>query len=255
MRFPLTISLGNSELPLHTLFETAAFIIGFRYFLYLRKRHGDTIEQSGRVWIIIGAIFGALIGSRLVGGLENINSLRQSSNWLLYVYQNKTVAGGFLGGLFGVELVKWCIGERKPSGDLFAYPMILALIIGRAGCFTMGVYEETYGIPSSLPWAMNLGDGILRHPVTLYEILFLVLLWAALVITEKKVSLAPGARFKIFMIAYLLFRLLLDWIKPRYSTFAGLSAIQISCLVGLLWYSRYILHPVRLLNKPAIISR
>jgi phosphatidylglycerol:prolipoprotein diacylglycerol transferase len=57
----------------------------------------------------------------------------------------KTVAGGSLGGLFGVEVVKNIIGEKQKSGDLFTYPIILALIIGRIGCFTTAIYEQTYG--------------------------------------------------------------------------------------------------------------
>ena len=91
-------------------------------------------------------------------------------NYLLCDYSNKTIIGGLLGGLFGVELIKKVIEEKKASGDLFTYPVMLALIIGRIGCFSMGVYEETYGLPTTLPWGVKLGDNIPRHPVCLYEI-------------------------------------------------------------------------------------
>lgn len=90
------------------------------------------------------------------------------------------------------SLQKKMIGEKKSSGDLFVYPMLLALIIGRIGCFSMGVYEETYGIKTDLPWAMNLGDGIPRHPVTLYEIIFLLCFWIVLKQLQKKRNV--GAR-------------------------------------------------------------
>ena len=191
---------------LHTILEPLGYIIGFRYFLYLRKKQGDIIEQTNRTWILIGAIFGAIIGSRLIGGLEDPPQIQMADNVLMYFYQNKTVLGGFLGGLFGVELIKKIIGEKKASGDLFVYPMILALIIGRIGCFSMGVYEETYGLPTSLPWGMHLGDSYTRHPVALYEIIFLVALWLTIVQLEKKFSLANGARFKIFMMSYCLLK-------------------------------------------------
>lgn len=223
-----------------------AFTIGFRYFLFLRKKKGDNLDSEKRVWVIIGAIFGALIGSRLVGGLENPPELFSSKNILLYFYQNKTVVGGFLGGLFGVELIKKLINEKRHSGDLFVFPMILALIIGRIGCFSMGVFEETYGTATSLFTGMNLGDGIMRHPVTLYEIGFLILLWISIVKYEKRHQLAEGGRFKIFMIAYLSFRFLLDFIKPHYTYNFGLSTIQIVCLIGLIYYSNYLLHPKKL---------
>ena len=245
--FPVSISIGHTSIYLHAILETLAFIIGFRYFLYLRKKKGDGINTSHRIWIVIGAIFGALIGSRLVGGLEDPTQISRADNVLFYFYQNKTVLGGFLGGLFGVELIKKIIGEKQASGDLFVYPILLALIIGRIGCFSMGIYEETYGVPSSLPWAMNLGDGIPRHPVAIYEIIFLVLLWIFFLRMQRRYALANGALFKIFMIAYLLFRLLLDFIKPHFTFPVGLSTIQLTSILGLLYYLPFIVKPKKLL--------
>jgi phosphatidylglycerol---prolipoprotein diacylglyceryl transferase len=247
LQFPVSIQIGSNNFLLHGILEPLAFFIGFRYFLLLRKRKGDAIEQGNRVWIFIGAIFGALMGSRLIGGLEDPPQIAMADNVWLYFYQNKTVLGGFLGGLMGVESIKKMIGEKKASGDLFVFPMILALIVGRIGCFSMGVYEETYGIVTYLPWGMNLGDGLKRHPACLYEIIFLVLLWLGLKRIEKKWSLANGAGFKLFMIGYIGFRFLLDFIKPHFMLNMRLSVIQITCLVGLLYYYRYIIHPKNLL--------
>ncbi len=151
-------------------------------------------------------------------------------------YQNKTILGGLLGGLLGVELTKKIIGEKNSSGDLFVYPLLLAMIIGRIGCFSMGIYEETYGIPTTLPWGMYLGDNYLRHPVALYEIIFLAGLWVCLVLIEKNRKLESGMLFKIFIISYLVFRFLLDFIKPHFNWPSGLSSIQIACLIGLMYY-------------------
>lgn len=246
MQFPVVFHIGASTISLHAVLETLAFFVGFRYFLYLRKQQGDVYSPPSRIWVIIGAIFGALIGSRLIGSLERPYELSMTDNLFSYIYNNKTVVGGFLGGLAGVELTKKFIGEKRASGDLFVYPMILALIIGRIGCFSMGVYEEVYGIPSSLPWAMDLGDGWQRHPVALYEIAFLLLLWMILKRTKANTTLENGALFKLFMIAYLVFRLLLDIIKPRYAVVLGLSTIQLTCLAGLLYYLPFLLQPKKL---------
>jgi phosphatidylglycerol---prolipoprotein diacylglyceryl transferase len=247
MHFPIEISFGNNTLPLHAITEIAAFFIGYRYFSYLRKRQGDTIQSENRLWILIGAIFGALLGSRLVGALENPQALFSAKNIWLYIYSNKTVLGGFLGGLFGVELIKKIIGEKHSSGDLFTYPIILALIIGRIGCFSMGVYEETYGTVTTFFTGMNLGDGLLRHPVSLYEIVFLLLLWFSLFQVDKKYNLANGARFKIFMIAYCVYRFSQEFIKPSYPVLVGLSTIQLTSIIGFIYYYRYILQPKKLL--------
>ena len=251
MNFPITIHIGSFSVTLHAVLETISFIIGFRYFLFLRKKQGDPYSSSSRLWVIIGAIFGALIGSRLIGSLERPQEIFLTNNIAEYIYNNKTVVGGFLGGLFGVELTKKIIGEKKASGDLFVFPMILALVIGRIGCFSMGVYEETYGIETSLPWGMDLGDSLLRHPATIYEISFLLLLWIALKQMQKKTSLENGALFKLFMIAYLVFRFCLDFIKPPHFLFLGLTTIQLTCLAGLLYYLPFIVQPKKLIARYA----
>lgn len=251
MTFPVTIHFGSIHITLHAVTEALAFFAGFRYFLLLRKAQGDAYSSSSRVWVIIGAIFGALIGSRLVGALERPFELFHTNNFLSYIYNNKTIIGGLLGGLLGVELTKKMMGEKRSSGDLFVYPMILALIIGRIGCFSMGVYEETYGVHSRLPWAMNLGDGTPRHPVMLYEILFLFLLWISLRQTEKRKALERGALFKLFMISYLVFRFLIDFIKPHYPVILQLNTIQLTCIAGLLYYAPFILRPKKLIANYA----
>ena len=256
LQFPVTITIGHINILLHTITEFAGMFIGFRYYLYLKRKQGDVIGSSNRLWIIIGVTLGAFIGSRLIGGLENPDALLQSKNILFYFYLNQTIVGGLLGGLFGAELVKFFIHEKTASGNLFTYPVILALIIGRIGCFSMGIYEETYGLPTSLPWGMPAGDSFPRHPVCLYEIIFLLMLWFALIQLEKKYLLQNGARFKIFMIAYCFFRFMLDFIKPHYTFSIGLSTIQIVILLGLIYYYRYIIQPKRLLQQqpvPAVI--
>jgi phosphatidylglycerol:prolipoprotein diacylglycerol transferase len=236
LKFPVYIPFGSSPVLLHSLVELLAFFVGFRYFLFLKKQQGDSLSEKNRTWVFVGAIFGALIGSRLLGGLENPEALMHARIRLLYFYENKTVVGGFLGGLFGVGCIKKMIGEKQSSGDLFVKPILLALIIGRIGCFSMGIYEETYGLPTDLPWGMNLGDGIRRHPVCLYEIIFLIALWIFICVIERKYLLVEGFLFKIFMISYLVFRFQMDFIKPHYGILAGLSSIQLACLGGIIYY-------------------
>ena len=133
MHFPISIPIGNSQIPLHTFTEMLGMFIGFRYFLYLRKKQGDTLPSQNRIYVIIGAIFGAVIGSRFVGCFENANEFLQSSNKLMYFFSNKSIAGGLLCGLLGVEIIKLFIKEKQSSGDLFVFPLILSMIIGRIG--------------------------------------------------------------------------------------------------------------------------
>lgn len=245
LHFPIIVNLGSVELSLHSICEFAGMFIAFRYYLYLKRKQGDLISKDRRLVVLTAAATGALLGSHLLGALENEPEWQRAPFWL-YLYGNKTMAGGLLGGLLAVELTKKVLKETQPTGDLFTYPLLLGMIIGRIGCFSAGIREQTYGLPSQLPWAMNLGDGIKRHPAALYEIVFLIGLWIAIAVLSKKIRLKTGARFKLLMIAYLAFRFLLDFIKPGWRFFMGLGSIQLASLAGLFYYYRYILHPSKL---------
>ena len=75
-----------------------------------------------------------------------------------------------------MEFAKKLLVVRVSSGDLMVYPLLLALVIGRIGCFLEGLDDGTFGVAYSLPWAIDFGDGIRRHPTQLYELLFALLL-------------------------------------------------------------------------------
>lgn len=242
MTFPFQFQLSGSTVYYHFVFETLAFAVGIRLYYYLKKGTADPISDINRLWILLGAMLGALLGSRLIALLETPSEIMHQS--LLSLYQNKTVAGGFLGGLFGVELIKKIIGEKTASGDLYVVPIIVALFIGRIGCFSMGVAEPTYGVATSGIFGMDLGDGILRHPVMLYEMAFLLLL-LVLFRMLKHQTMVNGDRFKLLMLLYFLFRFAVEFLKPYQPLGLGLSSIQWSALFIVVYYYRFIIRLIR----------
>jgi phosphatidylglycerol:prolipoprotein diacylglycerol transferase len=249
LHFPFNIPVGKSVIPVHFICETLAYFLGYRYYVYLRKHTHDLINADNRLLIFIGAAAGAFIGSHLVGILENPSLLNHLD--LIYFMSNKTIVGGMLGGLIGVELTKKKIGVKISSGDLMVYPLILAMIIGRIGCFLAGLEDGTYGNPSKLPWAIDFGDGIRRHPTNLYEIAFWTFLWMGLITYEKYEQFSDGSRFKIFLVSYLIFRFVIEFIKPDYFFSFGLSVIQLVCIAGLLYYYKVFLFPSKLIKPKA----
>jgi phosphatidylglycerol:prolipoprotein diacylglycerol transferase len=220
----------------HLILEYLAFFIAFRYYVRLRKSVIDTISSNNRLSIILGAIIGSLVGSRLMGFLEN-PMIDFSLENLLLLLNTKSIMGGLFGGLIGVEVSKKIINEKQSSGDLFTFPIILGIIIGRIGCFLSGTNEFTYGNETDFFTGMDLGDGLMRHPTSLYEIIFLILLF--LILQKIKVSTAKenGLLFKIFMISYFGFRFLIEFIKPNIFYVLGLSSIQLLCISCWIYYS------------------
>lgn len=219
----------------HFAFETAGYVAAAVVYAVQRARRGDSVPDETRATVLAGAAAGAMIGTRL------LYILCDPANNLHNVFGGKTIVGGLLGGLIGVEITKKLLGVRRSTGNLFVEPLIVAMCIGRIGCFLTGPADHTAGIPTSLPWGIAIADGVRRHPVALYEVGFLLLLLPTVryVRTRELAHAGPreGDTFRLFLASYLLFRLLVDFLKPdpRPILFA-LSAIQWACVAGLLYY-------------------
>lgn len=222
-------------MPWHFFFESLAYATAFRIYVSERKNAGDFLDTSTRWNIVIAAIAGAAIGSKLLYCFENPELT--AGNWtnLAYLLGGKTMVGGLLGGTIAVELVKWRTGVRRRTGDLFAIPMAIGIAIGRIGCYLAGKQDDTYGIPTSLPWGLDLGDGIRRHPVQLYEVAAMLLL-AMLLSRINRPRFAEGDRFRVFVLAYYAWRLSVDFLKPGVR-FEGLTVLQWTCVAALLSYA------------------
>ena len=234
--FPISIDIFGHSVLIHPILESVGIFIAMRYYAFLRKRNKSSLSTIQSFGIIIGALIGALLGSKIVGTLENPQALLEAKNQFLFFWTSNTIVGGLTLGLIGVELTKKIIKHKESTGDLIVFPLILAMIIGRIGCFLTGVYEQTYGIETTSIFGMNLGDGLMRHPVALYEIVYLLLLWIVLKIIQKKYIYPSGYLFQIFMLAYFLFRFCLDFIKPIHPLFLGLSSIQLTCVCVIIYY-------------------
>lgn len=238
MSFPVYLWLGSIRVHPHILFESLAYAIAFR--LVLRNARKDTISPPQRTSVIVGGMVGALIGAKALVLLQHWDFISQ--NWqqlALLLIQGKTVVGAILGGLLGVELTKKLVGIKRSTGDVFVYPLIIGTAVGRIGCFLTGLSDRTYGIATSLPWGIDFGDGISRHPTQLYEIGFLVILGLFLN-WRSRYEKQEGDIFKFYLISYLSFRLLVDFIKPDFHPIFGMSAIQFACLLGILFYIRHL---------------
>lgn len=236
MEFPVYFGIGSWRIHPHFLFESLAYAIAFRLVLFNSRK--DTIAPTQRTSVIVGGMVGALIGAKVLVLLQHIYLAWQSwQQFLLLLIQGKTVIGAMLGGLIGVELTKKMIGVHRSTGDAFVYPLIVGTAIGRIGCFLTGLSDRTYGTATTLPWGIDFGDGVSRHPTQLYEIVFLLVLIIFLKV-RSRYQHQEGDLFKFYMIAYLIFRLLVDFIKPDFHPLLGISAIQLACLLGVLYYHR-----------------
>jgi hypothetical protein len=195
------------------------------------RRLSHIVDTSYFVALALGAVAGAwLFGSG--------NSLRS-----LVAVPSHSIAGALAGGILGVELWKVAHGVRVSTGGALVLPICVGIIVGRFGCLFAGLPDFTYGTPTAAPWAVDLGDGIGRHPVALYESLAMTLFLAAYV--RARLTGAAWARdhaFHAMIIFYAAQRFLWEWLKPYPAVLGPLNVFHIlmAGLVayGLFWWRR-----------------
>lgn len=235
----------------HGLFEFAAMGLGAALYRRARRRSGlPAMSARGSFVLIAGLLLGAALGNKAVFLVE------RPDLWLAFwrdgqpLRLGQSLVGGLLGGLVGIEIAKWASRQPASTGDLMILPLAWGIALGRIGCFLAGLHDDTYGLPSALPWAIDLGDGLPRHPAALYEIAFVAALAAWLAWQGPRLGAVPGLAFKCFLAGYLLWRLLIDLLKPvRLPYPLGLSGIQWVCLLSLLIYLPFVTRALARLAK------
>jgi phosphatidylglycerol---prolipoprotein diacylglyceryl transferase len=209
-------------------------MVGFALYRHQRGRGGDFLSTPNRSSVIVAAIVGAAVFSKVLGWLEDpaqmVQHWREPAFWL----GGKTVVGALLGGTAAVEWTKARLGIRERTGDLFALPLCAGMAIGRIGCFLTGLDDHTYGVATALPWGVDFGDGIRRHPTQLYDIAFLSVLAAVLL---RFPAPQRGDHYRLFLFAYCAWRLVVDFLKPA-PTLLGLATLQWVCLAAAIYYAR-----------------
>lgn len=239
MHFPVVLHLGPLAVPPHQPLELLGSFLGAQLYFALRRRAGDPLPTDRRLLLFAAAVAGAAAGSKVLAWAYDPWPVLAHPGDVRLLLAGKTIVGGLLGGLVAVEVVKKRLGERTATGDLYVFPLIVGMAVGRVGCFLTGLADDTYGTPTTLPWGVDFGDGIARHPTQLYEIAFLALLAGVLAWRARRPH-ERGDLFKLFLAAYLGWRLAIDFIKPAHVTVLGLNPIQLACVAGLAWYAPHL---------------
>ncbi len=212
----------------HGLFEYGGIALGAALY-----RRGRVLTEGGTFAVLVGLLAGAAIGNKAVFLIERPDVWQRllQGEWLM---PGQSIVGGLLGGLLGVELAKALTGQTRSTGDAMVWPLACGIALGRMGCFLAGLHDDTYGLPSALPWAVDFGDGVPRHPTQLYDAAVVLLLaWAV----HGRFSAVPGLAFKGFLAGYLAWRWAVDGLKPVLQPYAwGWSGIQWVCALALLAY-------------------
>jgi len=148
---------------IHIVFDAMAWVAAGLSLVWLtRFAHVRfPAAPTGNISYIAALVFGAGIGA-VTFGTANLWLSQQSG-------VARSIEGAVAGGIIAVELYKRLAGVTVRTGARFALPLAVGIAVGRIGCFFSGLDDFTHGTPTALPWGHDFGDGIMRHPVQLYE--------------------------------------------------------------------------------------
>jgi phosphatidylglycerol---prolipoprotein diacylglyceryl transferase len=133
----------------------------------------------------------------------------------------RSIIGALAGGIAMVEFYKHRNGISGSTGLLFVPAFATLVVVGRIGCALSGLEDHTYGTPTRLPWGQDFGDGILRHPVAVYESLSMASFLAlALVALIGRWPFFRANGFYLMVGFYALQRFAWEFLKP-YATLIG----------------------------------
>ncbi len=188
------------------------------------------LTRSQRFLIGIAAFVGSMIGAKVPFLFDRgWEAFYDGTAWFA---DGKTILGGIVGGYAAVELAKWIGNVRSRTGDAFALPIAVAVGIGRIGCFVAGC---CYGRETTMPWGVAFplardDFGVLRHPTQLYELAFHSSAAVSLLVMDRNRWLV-GNQLKAYLIAYMFYRFLSEWLRPESPVLLNLTVYQLVSLL------------------------
>lgn len=228
----------STALWAHYAGDAAAWIAAALAARWQHRRWPVEAERLSRITdasYFISLALGAVAGAWLLG---SANSLR-----MLVAAPSHSIAGALAGGIAGVELWKWRRGVTVSTGGAFVLPICVGIAVGRLGCLFAGLGDATYGVPTDLPWAVDLGDGIARHPVQIYEGLSMALF--AFGYVRARIAGANWAThhaFHAMIIFYAAQRFVWEFLKPYPPVVGPLNLFHLLMMglvvYGLCWWKR-----------------
>lgn len=222
--------------PTHEFFVALGVAVAGFVYVVEARRQGRLSEQTW--WVAAGALIGGAVFAKLGSAWRFVGSGATLEE--LFVFGGRSILGGLAGAYFGAIVAKRVVGYRRSTGDLFAPAVAIGLAVGRVGC----LLTEQVGTPTSLPWGISVSPeaaaaipnctqclkGQPMHPSFLYEIAFLlvafILLWWG-----RDRLLVEGMSFKLFLLAYGIFRFGVEFVRGNPEMALGLTGSQLFVLV------------------------
>ncbi len=218
--YPILFRVGDFILPSWHVFYVLAGLVAWYLLQKLRPILFPELESPTLDTIFIVSYFLGYIGARLFSLLHEGEYLRADFSWWQAPFQlgSMTLYGGVIAvSAFVVIYAKFKKMDLLGLSDLFIIPSLIAIGIGRIGCFLNG---DDFGAVASpgVPWPLampipSLGDDLFRYSVQIWETVFC---WAlsAFLYTRVREKVYPRGRISdIGIISYAAGRFVLEFFR------------------------------------------
>ena len=223
---------------IHLLFDLLSYGVGAYFSLKIFKpqQHHISDENLRYAYYTI-ALIGAFVGAFILGTMNLYVTDEAKEHFIL----GKSILGAIVGATITIEIFKKIFKIKGSTGAYFVPSLAIGIAMGRIGCFLSGLNDYTYGIETDSLFGYDFGDGILRHPVQLYEsfTMFLFFIYVVVIYFKNRVYF-ENYIFYQFILLYATQRFLWEFLKPYETIVMGLNIFQLFCF-GLILYALYYL--------------
>lgn len=227
---PVLFRIGSLPVSSYAFFVGLGLAVGLVVFFMEARRHSSTSENT--FWILMAALVGGALGAKLLVIILRFGEIVDSFPDMTILLSGRSIVGGVAGGAIGVFALKRRLGIKERKGNIFAPAIAAGVAVGRLGCFLRGC---CHGNPTQLPWGIDFGDGIARHPTQLYEALFMTLMFVAIT-AAKRHAKHPAVLLWLLLTLYFAFRFFNEMFRADVERLWLLTFFQWLSLVMMLVY-------------------
>jgi len=222
---PEIFGFAGLEITWHGLFTALGVVVGVVVAAFLARRAG--IDEDTIYNMALCLVVGGIIGARTMYVLEHLSDFSDDPTEVFAIHTGGiSIYGALIGGTLGA--VAYAAWRRLPRwgemADVAAIGAILGMAVGRIGCFINGdIFGRTTDWPIGLvythsdspayPLYSAMTPELAQHPVTVYEILGDLVIFALLLFVLRRVFKRDGMIFFSWAFLYAAMRFGISFLR------------------------------------------
>lgn len=216
--------------PYYSFFVLLGLVVGgFTLWILNGQLKKDLIRGDHSFIIVSAGLLGGVLGAKLPIWIMYFDQIFGQRLNIAAIFSGRTILGGLIGGLIAVQVTKKVLKINRRTGNQLAPAIAIGMVVGRLGCFFQGCCA---GVVTQLPWGVDFGDGLFRHPTQIYEVLFHLTAFVILLFRPERKK-EGGELLAGYFISYFIYRFISEWIRINPEKWLGLTVYQWLCLVGI----------------------